>query len=147
MWIDLSPSLTDGWLIKIAVVQHVWRRVNEEKKFKFLETRNLNRVDLEKTFGVIHLHCGSNSNPSVGQFVGALKTVTIAFLIEVFLTETVRIMLPLFWTICIPFSSHPVFLHALSWQVMTGRPLTMFCTLLMRTKHRKGSSQPFVLVL
>jgi len=32
---------------------------------------------LENTFGAIHLHCGSNNNPSVGQFVDALKTVII----------------------------------------------------------------------
>ena len=35
------PSLT-GCLIKIAAVQHVWRRVNDEGKFKYLETQNLN---------------------------------------------------------------------------------------------------------
>jgi hypothetical protein len=29
---------------------------------------------LENTFGVIRLHCGSNNNPTVGQFVDALKT-------------------------------------------------------------------------
>jgi len=30
------PSQT-GWLITIAAVQHVWRRVNEEKKCKYLD--------------------------------------------------------------------------------------------------------------
>jgi hypothetical protein len=68
------PSQTD-WLITIRAVQHVWRRVSEEHKFKFLETRNLNQDALKNTFGAIHLHCGSNSNPSVGQFVDGLKTV------------------------------------------------------------------------
>ena len=32
---------------------------------------------LENTFGAIRLHCGSDNNPSVGQFVDALKTVII----------------------------------------------------------------------
>jgi hypothetical protein len=32
---------------------------------------------LENTFGVIRLHCGSNNNPIVGQFVVALKTSII----------------------------------------------------------------------
>ena len=32
-----APSQT-GWFITIAAVQHVWRRVNEEEKFKCLET-------------------------------------------------------------------------------------------------------------
>jgi len=27
-----------GWLITKAAVQHGWRRVNEEEKFKYLET-------------------------------------------------------------------------------------------------------------
>jgi len=45
--------------------------------FKYLETRNLNQDPLENTFGVIRLHCGSNNNPTVGQFVDALKTSII----------------------------------------------------------------------
>ena len=67
------PSQT-GWLITIGAVQHVWRKVH---KFTFLETRNLNQDALENTFGSIRLHCGSNNNPSIRQFVDALKTVII----------------------------------------------------------------------
>ena len=52
--------------------------MNEEKKFKYLETQNLNQDVLENTFGVIHLHCRSNNNLSVGQFVDSLKTVIIS---------------------------------------------------------------------
>jgi hypothetical protein len=54
------PSLT-GWLITIGAVQHVWKNVSEE----------------HNTFGAIFLCCSSNNNPSVGQFVDALKTVII----------------------------------------------------------------------
>jgi hypothetical protein len=72
-----SPPSHTGWLVTIGAVQHVWRKVSEEHKFKFLETRNLNQDALENTFGAIRLHCGSNSNQSVGQFVDALKTVII----------------------------------------------------------------------
>ena len=39
----LSPSQT-GWLIAIGAVRHAWRKVSEEHKFKFLETRNLIRM-------------------------------------------------------------------------------------------------------
>ena len=46
------PSQT-GWLITIGAVQHVWRKVSEEHKFQFLETRNLNQDALENTFGAI----------------------------------------------------------------------------------------------
>ena len=51
--------------------------MSEEQKFKHLETRNSYRVALENTFGVMHLHCGPNDNPSAGQFLDALKTVII----------------------------------------------------------------------
>ena len=45
--------------------------------FYYLETRSLNQDSLENTFGVIHLHSGSNNNSTVGQFVDALKTSII----------------------------------------------------------------------
>jgi len=45
--------------------------------FDYLETRSLNQDPLENTFGVICLHCGSNNNPTVGQFVDALMTSII----------------------------------------------------------------------
>jgi len=51
----------------------VWR-ILKSAGFDHLETRSLNQDPLENTFGVIRLHCGSNSNPTVGQFVDALKT-------------------------------------------------------------------------
>ena len=77
----LPPPAQTGWLITIGAVQHVWRRVRKEKKFKYLETRNLNQDALENAFGAIRLHCGANNNPSVGQFVGALKTAIITGLV------------------------------------------------------------------
>jgi hypothetical protein len=40
------PSQT-GWLVTIGAVQHVWRKVREERKFKYLETGNLNQDALE----------------------------------------------------------------------------------------------------
>ena len=52
--------------------------MNEEEKFKYLETPNLNQSGLQNTFGAICFHCGSNNNLSVGQFVDALKTVIIS---------------------------------------------------------------------
>ena len=45
--------------------------------FDYLETRSLNQDPPENTFGVIRMHCGSNNNPTVGQFVDALKTSII----------------------------------------------------------------------
>jgi hypothetical protein len=46
--------------------------------FDCLETQSLNQDPLENTFGVINLHCGSNNNPTVGQFFDALKTSIIS---------------------------------------------------------------------
>jgi hypothetical protein len=50
-----------------AAAQHVWKMVKEA----CLDC-------LENTFGVICSYCGSNDNPSVGQFVGVLKTSIIS---------------------------------------------------------------------
>ena len=58
------PTSQTGWLITIGAVQHVWRKVSEEHKFKYLEARNLNQDALENTFDAIHLHGGSNNNAS-----------------------------------------------------------------------------------
>jgi len=70
-----TPSQNE-WIIDIDAFQHVWRMLRNAG-FDYLETQSLNLDPLENTFGVIHLHCGSNSNPTVGQFVDALKTSTI----------------------------------------------------------------------
>ena len=66
------PSQT-GQLITMCAVWHVWWKVSEKHKFKFLETRNLNQNAIENTFGAICLHCGSNNNPSGVELVDALK--------------------------------------------------------------------------
>ena len=58
----------------------MWRTL-KRAGFYYLETQSQNQDPLENTFSVIHLHCGSNSNPNVGQFVDALKTSTIIGLV------------------------------------------------------------------
>jgi hypothetical protein len=70
-----TPS-QNGWLIDICASELVWRTL-KGAGFDYLETRCLNEDPLENTFGVICLHCGSNNNPTVGQFVDALKTSII----------------------------------------------------------------------
>ena len=49
----------------------------ENAGFDHLETQSLNQDPLENTFGVIRLHCGSNNNQTLGQFVDALRTSII----------------------------------------------------------------------
>ena len=94
----------------------MWRRGNEKEKFKYLETQNLNQDGLQNKFGAICLHCGSNNNPSVGQFVDAFKTVIISGL-------ACRGLLnpnsehddgATFLEIYIPVSRHLLFLHPVS---------------------------------
>jgi len=47
----MRPPLSQtGCLITIGTVHHVWRKVSEEHKFKYLETRKLNQNALENTF-------------------------------------------------------------------------------------------------
>jgi hypothetical protein len=67
-----TPS-QNGWITDIGAIQHVWRTL-KSAGFDYLETRNLNQDPLENPFGIIRLHGGSNNNPTVGQFVDALKT-------------------------------------------------------------------------
>ena len=62
-----------GWIIAIGAVQHVWRTL-KSAGFYYLNTQSLNQDPLENTFVVIHLHCDSNNNPTVAQFIDALKT-------------------------------------------------------------------------
>jgi hypothetical protein len=53
-------SSQTGWLITVVALLHVWRKVSEERKLKYLEPRNANQGTLENTRGAILLHCGSN---------------------------------------------------------------------------------------
>ena len=90
----------------------------KEIKFKYLETQNLNQDALESTFGAIRSHCESNNNPSVGQFVDALKTVIInglayTGLLDPNCEDDGATLLDNLHS----FSSHPVFLHPVSQQV------------------------------
>ena len=72
----------------------------EKAGFNYLETRTSIRIPLENTFGVIRLHSGSNSDPNVGHLVDVLKNVSSgAILLEVWVTQTVRMIRLSFWTI------------------------------------------------
>jgi hypothetical protein len=67
----------NGWLIDITAAHHVWRSV-KEVGFKCLHTQNLNQDSIENTYGAIRSYYGSNGNPTVGQFVDALKSSIIS---------------------------------------------------------------------
>ena len=119
----------------------------KERSLKYLETQNLYQDALENTFDAIHLHCGSNNKPSVGQFVYALKTVIGNGLTYRGLLgpncendgATLRDNLHSF------LKPSSVSSPSVSQQVMTGR-LPMFRTSLTQMKLRNGCVQPFVLL-
>jgi hypothetical protein len=98
----------------------VWRAV-KEAGFKYLHTRNLNQDFLENTFGAIHLYCGLNNNPTVGQFVVVLKISIINGCVKLIM----RVMVLLFWITCNHCSGH-LMLHEIVLQVMARKPLMMF---------------------
>jgi hypothetical protein len=70
-----TPS-QNGWRIDICAAKLVSRML-KGAGFDYLGTQCLIQDPLEKSFGVIGLHCGSNNNRTVGQFVDALKTSII----------------------------------------------------------------------
>ena len=142
------PPSESGWFITIAAVQHVWIRVNEEVKFKYLETQNLNQNGLQNTFDAIHLHCGSNNNPYIGQFVDALKTVTISGLAVRSLlnpnSEDDGATLPDSLHSCLK----PSVVSSPSQSISHYRETIDSVPYIVHvTKHRKGSTQPCVLVM
>jgi len=92
------PTLKTDWLITVGAVKHVWRKVSEDHKFKFLETRNINHDALQNTFDAFRFHFDSNNKPCVEQTVAALKTVIINGLAYRSLYGTMRMMVSLFWT-------------------------------------------------
>jgi hypothetical protein len=56
---------------------HVWRNL-KKAEFYYPETQRQTQDSLENTFGAIYLLCGSNSNPTMEQFVDALKANIIS---------------------------------------------------------------------
>ena len=128
--------LTNRLVNTIGAVQHIWRKVSEEHKFKILESRKLNQDALENTFGSIRLHCGSNNNQSGGQFVDALKTVIMYDLAYRSLYSPNCEDDVAFWTSYTYFSRHSLLHQPVHRQVMTVRPLTVFQTLfILEKKH------------
>lgn len=75
------PPSQNGWLMTMRGMQQLWLKICDlEKKgivVNYLVPRGVNQDPLENAFCSIRSHCGSNSNPSVNQFVGAYKTCIV----------------------------------------------------------------------
>jgi len=97
--------------------------VNEEKKFKYLETLTLNQDAFENIwFCFFALWVLTITRLSDSLYMPGRLSL-MALLTEVCLTKTARMIVPLFLV-----SFHPVFLHPVHQQFITGRPLTICCT-------------------
>ena len=70
------PLSQDGWLATLRGVMILWEKL-KECGFTHLETRSLNQDPIENLFGCIRSNLGPNSNPTVHQFLSALKTCIV----------------------------------------------------------------------
>lgn len=72
------PPCLSGFIDNLRGMARIWKRVTQpDIGMTTLKLRRLNQDDLENWFGQIRAACGSNTDPSVTQYVGAMKTVLI----------------------------------------------------------------------
>ncbi|KAL4719467.1 hypothetical protein ACJJTC_012797, partial [Scirpophaga incertulas] len=73
-----KPPSQEGWIWTINGVGRLWRNLVQKYKIRSLATRRLQQDPLENLFGCIRGNCGSNTNPTCGQFVAGLKTAILS---------------------------------------------------------------------
>ncbi|CAK1592306.1 unnamed protein product, partial [Parnassius mnemosyne] len=70
-----APPSIMGWLWTMNGVKHLYTNLTKKhKNIRSISTRALQQDPLENLFGAIRSNCGSNVNPTVRQFVAALKS-------------------------------------------------------------------------
>lgn len=67
------PPCLSGWIITLEGMKLLWKKLRA-LEVSYLSTRSLNQDPIEHLFGSVRANCGSNVNPTVPQFVAALKT-------------------------------------------------------------------------
>lgn len=73
------PPSQQGWIWTINAVERLWKNLTwKHNNIKTLCTRRLQQDPIENLFGSIRANCGANTNPTVGQFVAALKTTIMS---------------------------------------------------------------------
>ncbi|XP_045492431.1 uncharacterized protein LOC123691889 [Colias croceus] len=72
-----KPPSQDGWIHTLNAIERLWKNL-QSKKIKSLSTRRLNQDPLENCFGCIRYNCGSNTNPTIQQFVAGVKTAILS---------------------------------------------------------------------
>ncbi|XP_034232810.1 uncharacterized protein LOC117640418 [Thrips palmi] len=70
------PPCLKGLIDNLRGLEWIWKVV-KKLGFTSLKLRNLNQDPLENYFGQIRQSCGSNSDPTLAQFVGAMKVCLV----------------------------------------------------------------------
>lgn len=71
-----TPPCLHGWVLTLKGMKLLWGKL-KELGFTYMQPRSLNQDPVEHLFGCIRSNCGSNVNPTVPQFVSALKASMI----------------------------------------------------------------------
>lgn len=71
-----KPPSQDGWIHTLNAIEKLWKNL-QGMNIERLFTRRLNQDPLENCFGCIRYSCGSNTNPTIAQFVAGIKTAII----------------------------------------------------------------------
>lgn len=69
-----KPPSQEGWIWTLNGIERLWHNLTLKHKIKSIATQRLQQDALENLFGCIRGNCGSNANPTCGQFVAGLKT-------------------------------------------------------------------------
>ncbi|XP_059053042.1 uncharacterized protein LOC131847470 isoform X1 [Achroia grisella] len=74
-----KPPSQEGWVWTLNGVERLWNVLRQKHNtIKSLATRRLQQDPLENLFGCIRGNCGSNHNPTSGQFKAGLKTAILS---------------------------------------------------------------------
>lgn len=67
-----------GWIWTLKGIMRIFNNLKNKHGIKSLATRRLQQDPIENLFGTIRANCGSNYNPNISQFIGALKTAVLS---------------------------------------------------------------------
>lgn len=78
-----TPPSQIGWVWTLNGVELIFKKLVKDHNVRSLATRRLQQDPLENLFGCIRGNCGSNTNPTTGQFVDGLKTAILSRLAHI----------------------------------------------------------------
>ena len=77
------PTSREGWISTMNAVERLFKNLVRTHNIRSLATRRLTQDPVENLFGCIRGNCGSNTNPTTGQFVAGLKTAILSSLAHI----------------------------------------------------------------